>query len=46
MSEREAVIEANREFYRAFESLDLEKMERVWMRDAAIVCIHPGWRRP
>jgi len=45
MSEREAVIEANREFYRAFESLDLEKMERVWMRDAAIVCIHPGWRR-
>jgi ketosteroid isomerase-like protein len=45
MSDREAVIEANREFYRAFESLDLEQMERLWMRDAAIVCVHPGWRR-
>jgi ketosteroid isomerase-like protein len=45
MSDRKAVIEANREFYRAFQSLDLENMERVWMRDSAIVCIHPGWRK-
>jgi ketosteroid isomerase-like protein len=44
MSERDLVIEANRAFYRAFESLDLEQMERIWLRDPKIVCIHPGWR--
>src|SRR6266566_2399566 len=45
MSEREAIIEANRAFYQAFESLDLEKMEPIWLRDPKIVCIHPGWRK-
>ncbi len=30
--------------YRAFESLELETMEAVWLRDPKIVCIHPGWR--
>ena len=32
-------------FYRAFESLDLENMEKVWLKDRQIVCIHPGWRK-
>ncbi len=45
MTDREAVLEANREFYRAFESLELGRMERVWMREQKIVCVHPGWRR-
>ncbi|HZO81274.1 MAG TPA: nuclear transport factor 2 family protein [Candidatus Binataceae bacterium] len=45
MSEREAVLEANRAFYRAFESLDVERMAEVWLRDPRIICIHPGWRR-
>lgn len=45
MSDRNAVVEANRAFYRAFETLDAEQMEQVWMRDAKIVCIHPGWRK-
>ena len=45
MSDREAVVEANRAFYRAFETLDAEQMEQVWLRDARIVCIHPGWRK-
>jgi ketosteroid isomerase-like protein len=45
MSARDAVIEANRAFYRAFESLDAEKMEEIWMRDPKIACIHPGWRK-
>ena len=45
MSEQEDVVNANREFYRAFESLDLEKMENVWLKDRQIVCIHPGWRK-
>ena len=45
MSDHEAVVEANRKFYRAFESLDLENMEKVWLKDRQIVCIHPGWRK-
>ena len=45
MSDHEAVVEANRKFYRAFESLDIEKMEKVWLKDRQIVCIHPGWRK-
>src|SRR5260370_39739587 len=44
MSDHEEVVEANRSFYRAFETLDVENMERVWLRDPKIVCIHPGWR--
>jgi ketosteroid isomerase-like protein len=45
MSERDQIIEANRAFYRAFESLEVEKMERVWLSDPKIACIHPGWRK-
>ena len=43
MDEREAVLEANRAFYRAFESLDIEQMAEVWLKRPHIVCIHPGW---
>ncbi len=45
MSDREQVLEANRAFYQAFQSLEIEKMERVWLQEPHIVCIHPGWRR-
>jgi ketosteroid isomerase-like protein len=45
MSDREAILEANRSFYRAFESLDADRMAAMWLRDPRIVCIHPGWRR-
>jgi ketosteroid isomerase-like protein len=45
MSARDEVIEANRAFYRAFESLDTDNMETVWLRDPKIACIHPGWRK-
>lgn len=45
MSDREAVLAANRAFYSAFESLEVERMERVWRRDQRIACVHPGWRR-
>jgi len=37
------VHEINREFYRAFESLDIEQMGQVWARDAQVFCVHPGW---
>jgi ketosteroid isomerase-like protein len=45
MADREALIEANQAFYNAFESLNIEKMEPMWLRDSKIVCIHPGWRK-
>jgi ketosteroid isomerase-like protein len=43
MSNEKALIEANRTFYRAFESLNIEAMEKVWLSDPRIICIHPGW---
>ncbi|HVO92185.1 MAG TPA: nuclear transport factor 2 family protein [Terriglobales bacterium] len=43
-AEEEAVTKANEGFYRAFESLDIKRMEAVWTKDAEIQCGHPGWR--
>lgn len=45
MNDREAVVAANSAFYEAFESLDIERMQAVWLQDPRIVCIHPGWRK-
>ena len=41
--ETEAVKRANLAFYRAFESLDADEMEKVWAEDDAVKCVHPGW---
>jgi ketosteroid isomerase-like protein len=38
-----AVRAANSAFYRAFEALDLQAMERLWAHDASATCLHPGW---
>jgi ketosteroid isomerase-like protein len=38
------VAKANETFYRAFESLDINEMEKVWAKGAQIQCGHPGWR--
>jgi ketosteroid isomerase-like protein len=42
--EEKDVAQANESFYRAFESLDLKRMEAVWANDHEIQCGHPGWR--
>lgn len=42
--EKIAVAKANEGFYRAFESLDIKEMEKVWASDCEIQCGHPGWR--
>ena len=40
----ERSIEAsNLRFYKAFESLSIEKMEEVWKHSNDVICIHPGW---
>ena len=42
-AEAASVEEANLRFYRAFESIDLEEMERVWAHADFVRCVHPGW---
>ncbi len=42
-SDTDAVLRANAEFYRAFETLDIRQMEAVWSRAQDVKCIHPGW---
>ena len=40
--EREAVLAANRAFYRAFADRDVEAMDQIWAPSGAVVCLHPG----
>ena len=40
--EREAVLAANRAFYRAFAERDVEAMDQIWAASGAVVCLHPG----
>lgn len=42
--EEKQVFKANESFYRAFESLNIKEMERVWAKEPNIQCGHPGWR--
>jgi ketosteroid isomerase-like protein len=43
MTDSDAVLAANLEFYRAFGARDLDAMERLWAHKAPVACIHPGW---
>ena len=38
------VFKTNEAFYKAFESLDIKEMEKVWLKENYVQCIHPGWR--
>ena len=40
---REALREANAAFYRAVEELNIADMERLWLHEPWVRCIHPGW---
>jgi ketosteroid isomerase-like protein len=42
-ADRVEVTEANDRFYRAFETLDIQEMERVWVHGEHARCVHPGW---
>lgn len=35
--------EANERFYKALESLDIEMMDRLWLHEGWVRCVHPGW---
>jgi ketosteroid isomerase-like protein len=43
MTDQDAVLAANLEFYRAFAPRDLAAMEVLWARHAPVACLHPGW---
>jgi ketosteroid isomerase-like protein len=43
MTETDAVLAANLEFYRAFTNQDTEAMDAVWAKRATVLCTHPGW---
>jgi ketosteroid isomerase-like protein len=37
------VLDANHDFYRALQALDLGQMEAVWLHEDWVKCLHPGW---
>jgi ketosteroid isomerase-like protein len=43
MSDSDAVLSANLEFYRAFAARDYAAMNALWSRKAPVLCVHPGW---
>ena len=43
MSDEDAVLAANEEFYRAFAARDLSAMDALWAEETPVACIHPGW---
>jgi ketosteroid isomerase-like protein len=43
VSDADQVAQANVRFYRAFETLDIARMEEVWAHTDAVRCVHPGW---
>jgi ketosteroid isomerase-like protein len=43
MTDQDAVLAANLEFYRAFAARDVPAMDALWARQAPVACLHPGW---
>ena len=45
MSDAEDAQAVNAALYEAFETADVDRMERVWddVAPDAVVCVHPGW---
>ena len=42
-TELQALLDANKSFYSAFESMEMSTMGRVWAQRDSDCCIHPGW---
>jgi ketosteroid isomerase-like protein len=43
MTDSDAVLAANLEFYRAFAAHDVPAMDALWAQEAPVACLHPGW---
>ena len=44
VSAEQAVMDANHRFYQALSDLDTEAMERIWLHEPWVCCVHPGWQ--
>lgn len=44
-ADRDDVLGANRRFYDAFESQNIDAMSEIWEHSDRVVCNHPGWAR-
>jgi ketosteroid isomerase-like protein len=43
MDDEREVSSANDAFYKALEILDLAVMEKLWLHESWVRCVHPGW---
>ncbi|HWE75452.1 MAG TPA: nuclear transport factor 2 family protein [Stellaceae bacterium] len=43
LTDIDAVLTANLDFYRAFNERNVETMEALWATSAPVLCVHPGW---
>ena len=42
-ADEEKVLAANLAFYEAMRSLEMARMEAVWLQEDWVRCLHPGW---
>ncbi|MGA2087643.1 MAG: nuclear transport factor 2 family protein [Stellaceae bacterium] len=43
LTDSDAVLTANLDFYRAFSLRNFAAMDALWAREAQVLCLHPGW---
>jgi ketosteroid isomerase-like protein len=43
LTPEQALRNANRRFYAAFEAMDLAALDEIWAHEEWIECVHPGW---
>lgn len=43
LTDIDAVLNANLDFYRAFNERSVKAMEALWSTIAPVLCVHPGW---
>ena len=43
LTDIDAVLQANLDFYHAFNDRSVKAMEALWSRTAPVLCVHPGW---
>jgi ketosteroid isomerase-like protein len=43
LTDIDAILHANLDFYRAFNERSVKAMEALWSTIAPVLCVHPGW---
>ena len=42
-SSKDMIIKLNKEFYDALGEGRMDLMEKIWLNDGTVQCVHPGW---